>query len=490
MEEQGIMEKGLMLKKPLLQVHNHNDHNVTDEMPQPTGDSSSASSSATPSVVFSTFVAVCGSFCYGSALAYSSPAESGIMEDLGLSLAAYSIFGSNLTIGGTVGALACGKIAALIGRKGAMWLSGIFSMIGWLTIAYAKGAWWLYIGRLLQGFGVGITTYVVPVYIAEITPKDIRGTFSFSNQLMVNCGLALVYFIGNDISWRTLALIGAIPCIVQIIGLFLIPESPRWLVKCGKEKDFEISLQRLRGKNVDISQEVDDIRDSIEALEQHSRNTILDLFQRRYAYAIFIGVGLMLLQQAGGSGAISSYASSIFKEADFSTSIGTSAIAIIVIPMGVIGVLLMDVSGRRPLLLASCSGMCLCCFLVALSFFLQEHHQLRNLAPVLAFVSIMGYFAAFSVGIAGIPWIIMSEIFPINVKASAGSLVALVNWSCSWLVTYTFNFMLEWSPAGTFIIFGSVCGSAVLFTWKLVPETKGRTLEEIQASMVHVVQSN
>ncbi|XP_075656746.1 sugar transporter ERD6-like 5 isoform X2 [Castanea sativa] len=406
-----------------------------------------AGSSATPVLVLSTIVALCGSMSTGCALGYSSPAESGIMEDLDLSTASYSVFGSILTIGGVIGGLISGKMADLIGRRGAMWFSELFIFAGWLAIAFAKTALWLDFGRLLMGFGIGVICYVVPVYIAEITPKNLRGQFTSAHQLILCSGLSLMYFIGNAVTWRTLALFGVIPSLVQLVGLFFIPESPRWLAKIGKEKELETVLQRLRGKNVDISQEAAYIIDYTETFQQHSKSRILDLFQQRYTHSLIVGLGLMLLQQFTGVNAISFYASSIFEKAGFSSSIGTITMAIIQIPATALSVFLTDKSGRRPLL--------------------------------------MGYSVAYSLGMAGLPWVIMSEIFPINVKGTGGSLLTLVNWSCSWIISYSYNYMTEWSTAGTFFIYTGICGLTVLFVTKVVPETKGRALEELQASINH-----
>nr|XP_023925768.1 sugar transporter ERD6-like 3 isoform X4 [Quercus suber] len=413
-------------------------------------DVSESDSKATPIVILSSMVAYCGSLTVGCSSAYSSPAESGIMEDLGLSIAAYSVFGAMATAGGIVGSFVNGKLADVIGRRGTLWFSEIFSIAGWLAIAFAKNAWWLDLGRLSLGIGNGLIGYAVPVYIAEITPKNLRGGFSNASQLMVCCGLSLMFIIGNVITWRILALIGTIPCILELLGLLLIPESPRWLAKIGKEKEFETSLQYLRGRNADISQEAAEIREYTEAFKKNSKTRFMELFQRRYAHSLIVGVGLMVLVQFGGNNVIVSYSSSIFNKAGFSTSIGTISVAIIQIPATVASVLLTDKLGRRPLLL--------------------------------------GYSVAYSIGMGGIPWLIVSEVFPINVKGSAGSLVSLVNWSCSWIVTYSFNFMMEWSSAGTFFIYMGVCGSAVLFVAKLVPETKGRVLEEIQVSITHSLQ--
>ncbi|CAN1285123.1 Sugar transporter ERD6-like 18 [Linum perenne] len=399
------------------------------------GELSSSYTPVTATVIFSTSIAVCGSFAYGCAMSYPSPAQSGIMEDLGLSVATYSIFGSALNVGGMIGALFCGAISAVVGRKYTMWLSQIFCTIGWLSIILAKNEWWLYMGRLSIGFGVGFVTYMVPIYIAEITPKEYRGGFAYASQLLANCGFSIIYFLGNVVSWRNLAIIGLAPGILQLLGLFFVPESPRWL-------------------------------EMVDAFNDRKDAKLTDLFQKKYAYSLTVGVGLMVFQQFGGVSGVASYASAIVQRSGFSTKTGTIIISLIQVPAAAAGLFLMDYAGRKPVLMVSAGGMCLCSILVGVAFVLQL------------------YIATFSIGVAGVPWIIMSEIFPMSVKAVAGSLVTLVSWSASWVVTYTFNFMLQWSPAGTFFIFAGMCGASIMFTWKLVPETKGRTLEEIQSSMI------
>ncbi|KAE8675353.1 Pentatricopeptide repeat (PPR) superfamily protein [Hibiscus syriacus] len=252
-----------------------------------------------------------------TAVGYSSPAENRIMQDLGLSVPA------------------------------TMWFSEVFCTDGWLSIAYAKNALWLDIGRLSIGIG------------AEITPKSLRGSFTSSNMLMITCGVALMFYIGTFISWRSLAMISAIPCVVQLIGLFSIPESPRWLEIWNAYFLMMCAYILLYGY--------------LETREQHT-------------------------------------------EASFSRD----------------------------------------------SFCFKEHPNLKALTPFLALPGIL--------------------IFPINVKAQAGSLVTLVHWSAAWITTYSFNFMMDWSSTGhpPFLL-----QQTVAFVAKLVPETKGRTPEDIQASITH-----
>ncbi|CAK7340808.1 unnamed protein product [Dovyalis caffra] len=336
--EKESMEEGLAdITRPLLL----GERDVI-KCSKPTGDSS-----ITPLLFLSCSVALGGNFCYGLAAGYSSAAEFGMMADLGMSIAAYSVFGSILTIGAAIGAVLSGKIADFVGRK--------------------RNAWWVDIGRLSIGFAAGLNTFVVPMYIAEIAPKNIRGRFIAANHASI-----------------------------------------------GHKEDFVGALQRLRGAKEDISQEATEIK----------------------------------------------------------------------LPAAILGVFLMDRFGRRPLLVVSCVASCLCMSTIGSSFYLQEHHYAKELTPSLVFLGILGFGYAFPIGMSGVPWVIMSEIFPLNVKASAGSLANLVSWSCCWLMTYAFNFMLQWSLAGTFFFFASMYVVAFLFVWMLVPETKGRSLEEIQATLL------
>ncbi|CAN6451131.1 unnamed protein product [Victoria cruziana] len=435
-------------------------------------------------VLLATFVAVCGSFEFGSAVGYSSPAQAGIIGDLNLSLSQYSVFGSIMTTGAMLGAITSGRIADLLGRRGAMWTSSAFSIAGWVAVSISQSTWALDLGRLSTGFGVGIISYVVPVYIAEITPKDLRGLLTTVNQLMISCGVSVAYLLGTFLTWRMLAVTGIIPSLIQLMGLFFIPESPRWLAKVGQQEKFKSALQVLRGKNADISEEAAEIHEYTESVRSLQKVRLQDLFQRRYAHSLIVGVGLMVFQQFGGINGIVFYASDIFVSAGFSSGkVGTTIMAIIQAPMTLVGALLLDVSGRKPLLVISAAGTCIGCCIAGTSFFLKDHDWLKQLVPAINLAGILVYSASFSLGMGAIPWVIMSEIFPINIKGMAGSLVTLVNWFGSWAISYTFNFMKSWSAAGTFFIFGGICGATIVFVVKVVPETKGRTLEEIQGSL-------
>ncbi|GMN38178.1 hypothetical protein TIFTF001_007412 [Ficus carica] len=382
-------------------------------------------------VYLSTFVAVCGSYEFGTCAGYSSPTQFAIREDLNLSLAE------------------------------AMRVYTVFCIAGWLAIYFAQGALALDIGRLATGYGMGAFSYV----------------------FMICAGVSVSFIIGNVLTWRALALVDLVPCAVLLFGLFFIPESPRWLAKIGKQKEFEASLQKLRGKDADISGEAAEIKDYITTLEQLPKAKLLDLFQRRYLRSVIIGIGLMVCQQFGGINGICFYTSSIFESAGFSSSLGTIIYAILQVVVTGLGAAVIDKVGRKPLLLVSGTGLVLGCVLPAISFYLKVHELALQAAPILAVTGILVYISSFSVGMGAVPWVVMSEIFPINIKGQAGSLATLVNWFGAWLCSYSFNFLMAWSSYGTFILYAAINALAILFIITVVPETKGKTLEEIQAAI-------
>lgn len=304
------------------------------------------------------------------------------------------------------------------------------------------------------------------------------------NQLMICLGMTVTFIVGTLVTWRTLVLTGIIPCLVLLVGLIFIPESPRWLAKAGYLEEFEEALRKLHGKDADISEEAAEIQEYIKTLQILPKARIQDLFGREYIRPILVGVGLMVLQNFGGYNGISYYAGETVVSAGFSSGeLGTILMGAIQIPITAVGAVLLDKSGRKPLLMVSALGTFIGCFLAAVSFYLKGQGLYMDWSPMLALSGILVYLAFYSIGMGPIPWVLMSEIFPINMKGIAGSLVVFANWFCSWVLCYAFNFLMSWSSSGTFLIFSAVCASTILFVANFVPETKGRTLEEIQASM-------
>ncbi|CAK8543418.1 unnamed protein product [Lathyrus sativus] len=463
--------KHKIITEPLLGENNNQLHHGTKDHNHPW------------MVYFTTFIAVCGSYEFGACAGYSSPTQDAIRKDLSLSLAEYSLFGSILTFGAMIGAITSGPIADFVGRKGAMRVSSAFCIAGWLVIYFSKGPIPLDVGRLATGYGMGVFSFVVPVFVAEIAPKELRGALTTLNQFMIVTAVSVSFIIGTVLSWRALAIIGLIPTAVLLLGLFFIPESPRWLAKRGRAKDFVAALQILRGKDADISQEAAEIQDYITSLELLAKPKMLDLFQRRYLRSLTIGIGLMVCQQFGGINGVCFYTSSIFDLAGFPSATGSIIYAILQIIITGAGAALIDKAGRKPLLLASGSGLVAGCLFTAVAFYLKVHNVGLGAVPALAVTGILVYIGSFSIGMGAVPWVVMSEIFPVNIKGQAGSIATLVNWFGAWLCSYTFNFLMSWSSYGTFILYAAINALAILFIVVAVPETKGKSLEQLQAAI-------
>lgn len=476
----GVLDNG-DVKQPLLQHMIKNSRNKSDK-----DFCAQSVQGSTATVVFCTAVVALGPLQYGFCNGYSSPTQTEIMNSLDLTVAQFSLFGSLSNVGGMVGAIVSGKIADFIGRKGALKVAAIPNIIGWVAIAFAQNASFLYLGRLLTGFGVGIISFTVPVYIAEIAPKHLRGGLGTVKMLSLTTGITMAYLCGIFLDWRPLAIVGVIPCIFLFIGLFFIPESPRWLAKVGN-KNFETSLQVLRGYGSDVSLEIDEVKNAVEASRQQTSIRFSELWERRYALPLTIGIGLPLLQQLCGISGILFYSSSIFVSAGISSGDAASlGLASIQVVTNLVTAWLIDKAGRRLLLMISSGGMAICLFLVGLAFYLKSHFseasQFESFYSILASASLLLYIIAFSLGVGPIPFITMSEILPTNIKGFAGSMAALGYWSASWVVTLTINSLLQWSSTGTFLLYSLACVVTLIFVALYLPETKGRTLEEIEKS--------
>lgn len=473
------------IQEPLLPDHRqHHRRRLGNSRSRKSRSSRRAFSQSTNIALICTAVVCLGPIQYGFCNGYTSPIQASLIEDLGLTVSQFSFFGSISNIGGMAGAFVSGLLADILGRKGALIAAAVPNVCGWVVVALAEGVYTLYIGRILLGFGVGMISFIVPIYIGETAPMQLRGTLGTANQFSVTFGILLAYLIGMAVSWRALAVVGAMPCALLIIGLFFIPESPRWLAKSGRSVQFKAALKALRGQKSDIVVEAEDIEESVASDNRQPQVKLVDLLQRQYLKPLTISVGLLSLQQLGGINALVFYSGTIFTSAGFpSSDIGSLALAILQVAMTGISGALVEKAGRRLLLMLSAAGTTVTCFLVGLSYYIKEHSASTDVQTYMGYLSLSSllvYVALFSLGLGPLPWVVMSEVFPSNVKGRAGSLATVLNWLSAWVVTLTFNIMLTWSAPAAFGIFTVISALTVVFVAFCVPETKGKSLEEIQ----------
>eukprot|EP00898_Chlorokybus_atmophyticus_P006555 jgi/Chlat1/6900/Chrsp52S06583 len=433
-------------------------------------------------VLLATLIVALGPLSFGYTVGYTSPALQELRSTLNLKLREASLFGALVNIGAVIGASIGGHIADGLGRKAALTAAGMPFVVGWLMISLAAHKGLLFIGRLLTGFGVGVVSLTVPVYIAETAPTKLRGTLGAMNQLAITTGIAVVYSIGIVTHWRQLAILGAVPAACLLLGMLIIPETPRWLATHGDPDKALSSLTWLRGHSADITTELHDIQNG--GPPTQARASFRELVSPSIRKPMLVSLGLMAAQQLSGVNAVIFYSGDIFIAAGIkSAHEAAMVVAALQVVMTAVSCWLMDRAGRRVLLLVSTVGMCLACFFLGLFFYSNAsatgsfewfHGDTTALASVVLYVS------AFSLGLGAIPWLMMGEIFPAHVRGLAASVATLCNWTLAFIVTQTFQQLLNWSSAGAFWIFGFICAVSTVFIVVCVPETKGRSLEQIE----------
>ena len=395
---------------------------------------------------------------------------------------------SFLLVGAVTGALAGGPLSDRFGRRPIVLLAAVIFAIGAIAAALTPNVGLLIVARFILGLGVGLASLIVPLYIAEIAPPDSRGALVSLNQLMITIGILLSYIVGVAFTpiegWRWMFAVAVIPALILGIGMFLLPESPRWLVKNGKLAKARSVLIRSR-----VEAEVETEMQQMEELERIERQQAQvgykELLSPWIRPALIIGIGLAIFQQITGINTVIYYAPTILEIVGFSAAgaIAATALGVGVVNVGftILAVRIIDRAGRRLLLLIGLIGMTVSLALLGFVFSLESTSSAVGL---LATICLGLYIASFAISLGPVFWLMISEIYPLNIRGSAMSVAALCNWGSNFLVALTFPILLAaLGGAGAFWLFAVLGIVAWFFVWFLVPETKGRSLEEIEADM-------
>jgi len=393
---------------------------------------------------------------------------------------------SSALVGCVMGAVLAGSIGDRIGRKRALLVCSVLFFLSAVWSGIPSSAGELALARILGGIGVGMASMMTPVYIAEVSPARMRGLLTTLNQLAVLTGMVLVYLINAQLAvagdeawriasaWRWMFASGAFPAVLFFGLLFAIPESPRWLVMKGREAEAAAVLRRMAG-DLNIDEQIAEIHRSFSKQEGRFRDCLRPPIRRIF----FIGAGLAILQQITGINIVMYYAPRIFTSAglDSALAIGHSVIiGLVMMGFTLVAMFLSDRVGRRPLLLISTTGMALGLFALGAAY----AGGMRGSAWNLLFW-VLVYVASFSIGLGPLVWTVLGEIFPNRIRAHAASACVFLLWTANFAVSQLFPWMLSTFAYRVFWFFGAVCVLTTAFVWLLVPETKGRSLEELES---------
>jgi MFS transporter, SP family, arabinose:H+ symporter len=425
-----------------------------------------------------------------------------VKEQFDLSTIGLGWANASHTFTATLAIFLAGPLADRVGRRNVLRAAAIVFAVSAIVAAAAHSLSALIAGRMLSGFGVGAVLVAGPMYIAEISPPALRGRLVTFNQLFIVIGIALA-FISNyliihlenshfawlaalrlaDWNWRWMLGIGAVPALLYLVALAWVPESPRWLAMHGRLDAARRVLVRAHGEEV-AAAELAEMRGSLAHETGRREATLRELWSPRLRGVLVIGLLVGVFQQITGISSVLAYATVIFEQAGARADAPfeqTVYVGLVNLVFTVLAFLLIDRVGRRPLLLFGMAGMAACLALVA-------HGVGRGTSaasPALVLTGLLGFVAAFATSLGPVMWVLFSEIFPNRVRALAISCVGLVNSTLCFLVQLLFPWQLEtFGGATTFAIYGVLALLGLLLMAKALPETRGRSLEALEESLV------
>ena len=399
---------------------------------------------------------------------------------------------SSALVGCLIGAFFSDYLSNRLGRRATMLITAILFILNSVGTALPNSFTMFVIFRIVGGIGVGIASMVVPMYIAEIAPPKRRGALVGNYQLAIVIGIVVVYFVNYfialqgdahwnlNIGWRWMFGSEIIPSILFLIFIFLIPESPRWLLQKGKSEQAVAVLEKINAPE-DVAQVQSEIQNS---LEQEDKGQWNNLVNPIYKKALFVGIGLSILQQLTGINAILYYAPEIFKSLGSSTDaslLETSILGVVNLIFTLLAIKWVDKMGRKPLLYIGSAGMTIS--LAAVGIFIYNEAVGNYVLPFLIL-----FMASFSISWGPIVWVLLSEIFPNKIRSLALAISVFIQWVANFVVTQVFPSLIEnqwlkdnFNGAFPFYLFSLICLFSLFFVWKKVPETKNKSLEQMDA---------
>ncbi|AHH93524.1 sugar porter family MFS transporter [Kutzneria viridogrisea] len=428
-------------------------------------------------------VAAVGGLLFGYDTGVISGALLFITDEFGLTPLSSGLVVSAILVGAMLGALGSGPLADRYGRRVAIIGAAVVFAVGAVLAGTATSAEMLVLARGVLGLAIGSASALVPVFISEVSPAHLRGRLVAVNQLMITIGIVVAYAVDYAFAanrdWRAMFLVAVVPSVLLGVGMYFLPETPRWLVSKGR-LDQARAVLGLVDRTADAEQEIERIR----AVRAEGRVRLRELAGRWLRPALIAGIGLQILGQATGVNTVIYYAPTIFSNVGLGTSaaiLATVGIGLVNLLMTVVGMALVDRVGRRPLLLVGVAVMAVALIVMAGSITLLGS---SGAATTISLVCVVVYIAAVAASLDVVVFIIPAEIYPLQVRGTAMSATLFANWGMNFLVSLTFLTLLtSLGTAGTFWLYAGLCVVMVIFTATLIPETRGRSLEQIELDL-------
>lgn len=429
------------------------------------------------------FISALGGYLFGFDFAVISGALPFLRTQFALTPVWEGFLTGSLALGCIVGCLLAGNIADKYGRKPGLIIAALIFAVSSIGIAFSASLTYFLILRFAAGIGVGMASMLCPMYIAEVSPAEVRGRNVAINQLTVVIGILVTnlvnYFLadhGAD-SWRWMFGLGAVPSAIFLIGVTWLPESPRWLMKSGQPAKARVILNKIGSPDFAES--------TFKAVEKSlvgsTKQSYAMVFEKAVRPAVVVGITLAVFQQFCGINVVFNYTSTIFESVGANLNrqlFETVAIGVVNLVFTLLAMWQVDKLGRRPLMLWGSLGLAI--LYIVLAFLLQNHFP-AGLVSIFVLLAISTY----AISLAPVTWVLISEIFPNKIRGVASSVAIVSLWGAYFILVFTFPILAKILGAyGPFYLYAGICFAGFLFVKAKVKETKGQTLEELEDNLI------
>lgn len=435
-------------------------------------------------IIAISFVSALGGYLFGFDFAVIAGALPFLKVQFQLNAWWEGFLTGSLALGCIIGCLIAGNLADRYGRRPGLMTAALIFMLSSLGMALAPSLTAFVIARFAAGIGVGMASMLSPLYIAEVSPAAVRGRNVAINQLTIVLGILITNLINYTLAgngpeaWRWMFALGTVPSLLFFIGVLWLPESPRWLIKAGRQQKAEAILQKIGGAGF-ASQSFNDIKASLSGSTKQSYKAV---FEKAVRPAVFIGITLAVFQQFCGINVVFNYTSKIFESVGANLNrqlFETISIGIVNLVFTLLAMWQVDKLGRRPLMLIGSLSLSILYVVLAL---LLRNQASAALVSVFVLLAIAGY----ATSLAPVTWVLIAEIFPNKVRGLATSVAVVSLWGAYFVLVFTFPILAEkLGTYGPFWLYAGICLLGFFFIKSKVKETKGKTLEELEAFIAH-----